>query len=115
MKGKPDLKPSPLLATATAYSLARNVGFALNAFPHSLHFGMVATADLNPLQFLAGFVEFTERQPVFGSLDANGMFKAKAPPRLFGKIRSRGHGAKIHCHRRGGFADQVFAYGKATR
>ena len=115
MKGKPDLKPSPSLPTATACSLALNVGFALNAFPHSLHVGMVATAELNPLQFLARFVEFTEGQPVFGSLDANGMFKAQAPPRFFGKIRSRHHGTKIRCHRQGGFADQAFAYGTTTR
>ena len=109
MKGKPDL--SPLLTTATAC----NVGFALNAFPHALHFGVVAAAELNSLQFLVGFIEFTEGQPVFGGLDANGVLKAEAPPRLFGKIRSRRHGTKIGYHTAGGFADQAFAYGKATR
>ena len=104
-----------LSALASTRSFARNVGFALDAFPHALDFGVVATAELNALQFLVGFIEFTEGQPVFGSLNVNGMFKAEAPAGLLWKIRSCRHGTMTCCHRRGGFADQVFAYGKATR
>ena len=107
MKGKPDLKPAPLLAPAGARSFARDVGFALDAFPHALDFGVVATAELNALQFLAGFVEFTEGQPVFGGLNANGVFKAEAPAGFLSKVRARRHGAKIRCHRRSGFTSGV--------
>ena len=98
---KRDLQPTDRLPTrASARSPACDVGFALDAFPHALHFGVVLAAELNALQFLAGFVEFTQGKPVFRGLDANSMFKAEAPARFPGKIRSRRHGAKIPCHTR---------------
>ena len=110
---KRDLQPTDRLpALAGARSTARDVGLPLDAFPHALHFRVLAAAELNALKFLAGFVEFTEGKPVFRGLDANGMFKAEAPAGLFWKIRARRHGAKIRCHTAGGFADQAFAYGQ---
>ena len=113
---KRDLRPTDRLsALASTRSFARDVGFALDAFPHALDFGVVAAVELNALQFLVGFVEFTQGKPVFRGLDANGVFKAEAPAGLFGKIQSRRHGAKISCHTAGGFADQAFAYGNTAR